>query len=538
MAEPIKIDDLSPALWQRVSDLFDEVLELDETQRIDFIRKLWATEPQAASELVALLVAAANVDKTVPLSQQPFDAALGEALREPVSGYKPGQKFGAWTLESRLGKGGMGEVWRARRNDGLYKAAVAVKLLRTDLSRDTLSRRFARERVVLARLNHPNIARLLDAGVEGDQAFMVLELVDGVPLLDYVSAHAKTLNQRLRLVRDIALAVEHAHHQLVLHRDLKPSNVLVTSEGQVKLLDFGIAGVLDNDNDAPMTKLTQLTGRGLTLEYASPEQITGDPTMPASDVYSLGVLLFHLCTGNRPFANSSTRAALEYAVVNTDPPLASASLVLSKNAPGIVDSIAPPPDAKRLQGDLDAIIRCAMRHAPAERYPTAAKLAADIDAWMSNRPTSLHPGERGYAVRLWLRRHWHGVAMASAATIAVVGALGLSVWQRSEAIKTTEAALQRSANLVARLPSMTDINAEPGISVRLNHALLLQATGHSHEALQLLDRLAPAVTQANGNTSATYRRLLIARAAAFNDLGKFGEARANAAQAAAIPEIP
>ena len=437
MTDPIKLAELPPQLWQRVSDLFDEVLDLDEADRIQFIRTIWASEPQVASELMALLVAAAQVNKTKSLAQAPFDAALGEALAEPVQGYRAGRKFGAWTIEEQLGQGGMGEVWRAKRSDGLYKAATAIKLLRTDLPSDKLNARFGRERVVLARLNHPNIARLLDAGVEDGQAFIVLELVNGVPLLDFVSAHAHSLNERLRLVRDIALAVEHAHNQLVLHRDLKPSNVLVTADGQVKLLDFGIAGVLDNDPGEPMTKLTQLTGRGLTLEYASPEQITGDPTLPASDVYSLGVLLFHLCTGNRPFAASSTRAALEYAVVNSDPPLASASIAKPAGKTGnkaIVDQITPPADALRLRGDLDAIIMRAMQQFPEKRYPTAAALAADLDAWMSQRPTSIHAGDRTHATRLWFKRHWRFATLMSLALTTVVAALAVSLWQRNDAM--------------------------------------------------------------------------------------------------------
>jgi eukaryotic-like serine/threonine-protein kinase len=443
-------------VWQRVSTLFDDVIELDETDRIPFIRKIWAEDPQVAKELMALLVSAAKADKA-PRKTQKFQTALSEALAEPVQGYASGRKFGPWTLEERIGRGGMGEVWRAKRSDGLYKAHAAVKLLRTDLSQDKLNRRFARERAVLARLNHPNIARLLDAGVMDGQAFIVLELVDGMPLLDYVKAHAPTLNQRLRLVRDVALAVEHAHHQHVLHRDLKPNNVLVTKDGQVKLLDFGIAGVLDTDPSEPMTKLTQLTGRGLTLEYASPEQVTGDPTMPASDVYSLGVVLFHLCTGNRPFAASSTRAALEYAVANSDPPLASESLEEPQTQREIADQIPAPSDTKRLRGDLDEIIRRAMRLSPEARYPTAAALATDIDAWLSGRPTSLHAGDRAYHAKLWLKRHWYLVTVATAAVIVLLVTLGASLWQRQAALDELARARESAMRMEIVNQTMADI---------------------------------------------------------------------------------
>ncbi len=539
MADPLNLNTMPQQTWQRVSDLFDEVIELAEGDRIAFIRRLWGTEPLVASELAALLVAAAKVEKTTTLGQAPFDAVLNDALATKNAAYRAGQKFGAWTLEACIGAGGMGEVWRAKRSDGLYKASAALKLLRSDQSSEKLSARFRRERVVLARLNHPNIARLLDAGVEQNQAFIVLELINGMPMLDYITEHAKTLADRLRVIREIALAVEHAHSQLVLHRDLKPSNVLVTADGQIKLLDFGIAGVLDNSADEPMTKLTQLTGRGLTLEYASPEQITGEPTVAASDVYSLGVLLFHLCTGNRPFAASSTRAALEYAMVNTDPPLASASIATKMPGPlnpGLVDQINPPVDAYRLRGDLDAIIRRAMRLLPAERYPTAAALAADLDAWMTGRPTSFHAGDRTHASRLWFHRHWKIVTMIASSVLLVVAALALSLWQRSVALATTEATARHLDGVMAQLPALAVPDADLTIEAKRNYAELLVHLQRPLDALTVLDDLAPAVVAKYSKTSPVYGKLLLTRGNVLMALGRGDEARAAQREAALIVE--
>ncbi len=545
MTEPLKLSELPPELWQRVSELFDEVLELHERERIAYIRKLWLTEPLVAGELVALLVAAANVDKTMTLAQSPFNSALSEALAEPAAvsaiGYKAGRRFGAWTLESCLGQGGMGEVWRAVRSDGLYKAAVAIKLLRVDLPPDTLTRRFARERVVLARLNHPHIARLLDAGVEDGQAFIVLELVHGTPLLDYVTAHAPTLASRVQLVMDIAEAVEHAHNQLVLHRDLKPSNVLVTKGGEVKLLDFGIAGVLDDTSAEPMTKLTQLTGRGLTLEYASPEQVTGGATMPASDVYSLGVLLFHLCTGNRPFAGSSTRAALEYAVLHNDPPLASATIATphtkgAKGAKKIVDQIAPPADAHRLRGDLDAIISRAIRLAPEQRYPTAAAFAADLEAWTTQLPTSRHAGDRTHATRLWFKRHWKLTSTISVSVVAVIAALGVSLWHRSDALTTSDMAIRQLDAVMAQLPAFAVADAEATLQAKRQHAELLLRVGRPTEALKRLDEMALVTLAKHGKDSAMYGKLQAARARALTALNRHAEADAARAETSALPK--
>ncbi len=540
MSEPLNLTTISHQTWQRVSDLFDEVIELAEGDRITFIRELWVTEPQVASELAALLVAAAKVEKTQRLAQAPFDSMLSDALAKQNAAnaaYKPGQKFGAWTLEECIGQGGMGEVWRVKRSDGLYKASAALKIVRSDLSNEKLSARFRRERVVLARLNHPNIARLLDAGIEQNQAFIVLELVKGMHMLDYVTQHTKTLADRVSLIRDIAIAVEHAHSQLVLHRDLKPSNVLVTADGQIKLLDFGIAGVLDNSSEEPMTKLTQLTGRGLTLEYASPEQITGEATVAASDVYSLGVLLFHLCTGNRPFAGSSTRAALEYAMVNSDPPRPSDSIA-TKNAdpnnPALADQINPPADAYRLRGDLDAIISRAMRLVPAERYQTAAALASDLDAWMTARPTSLHAGDRTYASRLWFIRHWKIVSTIAVSILLVISALGVSLWQRSVALSTADATARHLDGVMAQLPALSVVDAEATVEAKRQYAMLLLRLNRPMDALTVLDDVTPLVIARYGKTSPINAKLLVSRSAVLTMLGRTDEASAAQREAALI----
>jgi eukaryotic-like serine/threonine-protein kinase len=543
---PMKIGALPPAVWQRVSDLFDEVIELDERDRVAFVKKVWAKEPTVASELVALLMSASQLEKKPAVAQAPFDAALGQALdntRANVaqSAYREGQKFGAWTLEARLGLGGMGEVWRAKRSDGLYKASAALKLLRSDMPSEKLSARFRRERVVLARLNHPNIARLLDAGVEDGQAFIVLELVEGTLLLDYVTHHAPKLDERVRLLRDVAYAVEHAHSQRVLHRDLKPTNVLVTASGDVKLLDFGIAGVLDDSNDEPMTKLTQLTGRGMTLEYASPEQISGDTTAATSDVYSLGVLLFHLCTGNRPFAGTTTRATLEYAMINSEPPLASVHITTHAAARGKTpvasDQIATPLDADQIKGELDAIIQRAMRRAPSDRYPSAADFADALDLWMSPRTIIVEHEAPADNTQQWMRKHWNITALIGVSTLAIVTVLGLSLWQRNVALSNADIAMRQLDRVMAQLPmGTTAVTADSDsiIEIKLQHIALLLHSERPSGALRAVDELTPSIIAKYGRTSANYGKLLLLRADALHAMNRRDDAMAAEADAAKL----
>ena len=462
--------------WARLSALLDEAYELDAAARSALIAKISAVDANLGQELTRLLGPMRMADTPPIIATDVLftsllnDAITTEALRDAPD--NAGLKFGGWTLTEKIGQGGMGEVWRAARSDGMFQGTAAIKLLRSDLPVDKLAARFARERAVLARLNHPNIARLLDAGVANDQAFIVLELVQGVPLLSYAALSAPTVADRVRLIRDLTRAVEHAHSQLVLHRDLKPSNVLVTETGTAKLLDFGIAAALDEATENETTpNLTQLTGRGLTLEYAAPEQILGEPTVAASDVYSLGAMLFHLLTGQRPFAGNANRAALEFAAVHTEAPRASSavrlppprgegggegvaihtkvlqakslSLTLPPGGRGQYspDAISPPKDAEKLKGDLDAIISKALRKSPLERYATASAFAADLDAWLAQTPISIRAEDQSYRNRLWLKRNWKLASVSGVAITAVLAGLSVALWQRNiakaEAAKAT-----------------------------------------------------------------------------------------------------
>ncbi|HEY0956731.1 MAG TPA: serine/threonine-protein kinase, partial [Roseateles sp.] len=313
--------------WQRLSALFDELADLPTGEREERLAAL--QPPELALRLRRMLASLPDDDSTVLVGQPGFEAQLAYALADSPEAARPppqpGDRLGAWCLAELLGEGGMGQVWRAERADGLYQGEAAIKLLRDDLASPGLAARFARERALLGRLTHPGIARLLDAGEHDGRAFLVLEYVNGRTLSEHARVNRLGLNERVKLLLDVARAVEHAHAQLIVHRDLKPSNVMVDcgqaahGAGAVhaKLLDFGIAGLLDDSGYQSDHQLTQITGRRLTPAYAAPEQITGDAVGVASDIYSLGVMLYELATGDLPFGKRGlSRTALEHAVLH------------------------------------------------------------------------------------------------------------------------------------------------------------------------------------------------------------------------------
>ena len=440
--------------WPRYSALLDEVLDLAPAARAPWLAGLAARDATAHAAVQRLLAREAAEQGTTrdllqreagSASRQQFDAALLSVLTREDAGdaAQPGQSFGPWQVSRKLGSGGMGEVWLAERADALYEGKAAIKLLRGNGDASRLAGRFARERQALARLAHAGIARLLDAGVQGGQAYLVLDYVRGLPLLEHARALAPTVAARVRLVLAIGSALEYAHGRLIVHRDIKPSNVMVTAEGEVKLLDFGIASLLDDEHGGD-TSLTGLYGRGLTLDYAAPEQITGEPTGVACDVFSLGVLLFELLGGTRPFKGEQPgRAALEHAVLHHDAPRLSRAIAIP--LPADAAEGARPVDARAVRGDLEAIVAKALRKAPQDRYPTMAAFMADLERWLEHRPVLAAQRDWRRDSALWLRRNRLVAALSALVLLTLTGGL-LASQQQLRRAQAAEARAESAAN--------------------------------------------------------------------------------------------
>ncbi|HEY9105092.1 MAG TPA: serine/threonine-protein kinase [Roseateles sp.] len=435
---------MRPADWQRLSLLLDELTDLPAAERE---ARLATVPPDLVEPLRRMLADMPDGGHTAASSIFGFQRQLEGALAGPApDAPKPGDRFGAWCLAELLGEGGMGQVWRAERADGLYQGEAAIKLLRMDVAGAGLAARFARERALLGRLAHAGIARLLDAGEQDGRAFLVLEHVAGQGLSDHV--RGRPLAERVRLLVSIAGAVEYAHAQLIVHRDLKPSNVMVDEQGHPKLLDFGIAGLLDDSGQQADHALTQITGRRLTPAYAAPEQITGGAVGVAADIYSLGVMLHELATGRLPFGRRGlSRTALEHAVVHGEARRVSQALGEPPEDSSSGANLGPgrPPDAHRAAGDLEAVVAKALRKNPAERYASVGALIDDLQRWLTQRPVSVRREDWRHRLHLWARRNAAFAIGGSLVFAALSAGLALSLWQRGQA----QAAARRSEQVTS-----------------------------------------------------------------------------------------
>ena len=423
--------------WERVKALFSESVDLAAHDRAAYLRKACGSDPHLRREVESLLQSHDGAGEF--LESTAVTEAAG-ALEEDLTSRWIGQRIGPYVLVGELGHGGMGQVFRARRADGQYQSEVAIKLVRAACESPSVNRRFLAERQILAGLVHTGIARLLDGGTTPDSVpYLVMELVDGQPIDDYCKANELSVAARLALFVAACDAVSYAHRHLVVHRDLKPSNIFVTAEGTVKLLDFGVAKVLDSMTPAAGAQPTVTLMRALTINFASPEQIRGESVTTVSDVYSLGVLLYHLLTGVSPYRSASgpSVSAVSREICEQLP-------VLPSNAgPARVPASADRQRCAELRGDLDSIVMLTLQKDPARRYSSVDLLAADIRRYLDNRPVLARGNTVSDRVSKFVRRHRLATAASAAALLAVVAAVTLLA--RNEHAQSAEAARRLAA---------------------------------------------------------------------------------------------
>ena len=443
--------------WHRLEALFAAALDRDAAGRESFVRGEAGGDAALADEVLALLAHEAAAGAAWGESAADWGAGLlGDA------DYAAGQRVGGYVLEHPLGRGGMGTVWRARPADAPDGVPVALKILRRGLDTADVRHRFRQEERLLGALDHPGIARLLGGGVTPDGLpFVAMEYVEGEPIDAYCDRRRLGVEARLRLFAQVCEAVHYAHQHLVVHRDLKPSNLLVTPSGQVKLLDFGIAKVLQPDLLGLSHLLTRAEQRLLTPAYASPEQRLGQAVTTASDVYALGVLLYELLTGHLPFPAppvadiEPTRPSEAVGRVRTETRADGSAHRVTPEDVGEARAAAPERLRRTLAGDLDTVVLMALRREPARRYASAAQLADDLRRHLAGQPVVARPATAGYRLRSFVRRHRAGVGAGLAALVALVGFAATMTVERNRTAREAAKA-QAVAGVLAGLFDATN----------------------------------------------------------------------------------
>ena len=401
--------------WARVKELFEAAVDLAPNERTAFLEKECGGDEALRSEIESLLESDERTDGFI---EQPAFAIPHDLFPDNVEEPFVGRQFGAYQLIREIGRGGLGAVYLAARADDEYRKQVAIKVIRRGLDTDDIIRRFRTERQILAQLDHPNIARLIDGGTTDDGLpYFVMEYVSGEPINAYCDTNALPTTERLTLFRKVCAAVTYAHQNLVIHRDLKPSNILVTQEGEPKLLDFGIAKLLSAGDELFTQTIPAL--RVMTPEYASPEQVKGGKIMTTSDVYSLGVLLYELLTGQRPYRlKTRTPAEIARAITEQEPERPSTAVTRASNSPQ--SAIRNP---KFLRGDLDNIVLKAMRKEPARRYASVGQFSEDIRRHLTGLPVIARKDTVTYRASKFVNRHRIGVAAAALVLLSLVGGI-------------------------------------------------------------------------------------------------------------------
>ncbi len=489
--------------WRRIEALFAQAVELDVAERRAWLDARCAGDEELRAEVEELLEASD--------SETLIQGAVGLGARESLGGsLGEGKTIGAYRLCEPLGQGGMGAVYRATRSDEQFEQDVAIKFIRQGFDRPELRRRFVAERRILARLEHAHIARLLDGGSTDDGTpYVVMEYVRGQPIDRWCVERELGVEETLQLFLSVCQAVQFAHRNLVIHRDLKPANILVTEEGEVKLLDFGIAKLLAAEGEGPEGVETRTEGRMLTPDYASPEQIRGETVTTASDIYSLGVLLFELLTGQRPYRLTSDWTQWEHALSGREPDRPSTALQTRDKTAVTAER------ARRLRGDLDNIVMLAMRREPERRYGSVGQLAEDIQRHLDGFPVLARPSTLRYRAAKFVRRNRVGVAAAAMIALLLVG-FSISTWVQARRIAAERdvAQLERdnTQEVVRFMQELFDV-ADPGVS-----------QGEEVRARDLLDRGAATIRSELGDQPALRARMLTSIGSAYHGLGMFERA--------------
>ena len=404
---------MGPERWQRLEDLFHAMLAMAPAERDAALTAACGDDGELRAEVERLLKADEQATQFVGSAAAGIQGVAATIL--PADGY-----IGSYRIVRELGRGGMGTVYLGERADAQFDMRVAIKLIKRGMDSDAVLERFRHERQILAGLEHPNIARLLDGGTSGDGLpYFVMEYVDGLPIDEYCRTHALPIDARLQLFRQVCAAVSYAHQHLVVHRDIKPSNILVTAEGVPKLLDFGIAKLIEAaDNGA--SNATAVAAQAMTPQYASPEQLRGARITTVSDVYALGVLLYELLAGARPY-DVTGKSPEETREIITRSDASKPSTAAARRGDDAT--------AGRLRGDLDAIVLTAMRYDPGERYGSVALLAEDVRRHMEALPVTARGDSWTYRAASFVRRRKVGVAAAAAILVTLVGGVIATSWQ-------------------------------------------------------------------------------------------------------------
>ncbi len=434
--------------WNTIERVFDAALDRPPEERASFLDSACGDDGALRNEVEALLAADANPP---PFLEEDAAAAAAPLLAEDDTvAPSSNTPVGPYRLIEQIGEGGMSVVYRAERADGHFDRHVALKLLPRYFETDRRRARFRAERQILADLEHPNIAGLLDGGVtEAGRPYLVMEYVDGRPITTYCTMHDMPLDARLHLLQAVCRAVQHAHQRLVVHRDLKPGNILVTDTGEgprVKLLDFGIAKLLDA-TDATWTRPMTRTGEHwMTPEYAAPEQVRGGAITTATDVYQLGVLAYELLTHERPFdVSGKPLTEVERIIAETTPARPSTALQSHVDGAGTEGPRLTDPKAwRRLRGDLDTIVMKALRKEPKRRYGSAEALADDLDRFLNGHPVHARPATVRYRMQKFVHRHRTGVTLAAAAAVLLVAFVAALAYQRTVAVQERDRAAREA----------------------------------------------------------------------------------------------